>query len=83
MKTQYQGDFISHQNDHIVYLEGSSRIYIGSLESFEEWGIQQFRFVDKIDKLVYKQESLDYYKNKINHTDGRSYVYLDLNINTV
>ena len=39
----------------IVYLSGEKLTYIGNCDSFIEWAIQNFRFVDQIDKNVYKK----------------------------
>jgi len=41
-----KGEFVKHQDEMIVYLGGSSNTYIGNSESFKEWAIQNFRFVD-------------------------------------
>jgi hypothetical protein len=46
LKTKLKGEFIKHHDDMIVYLSGEKLTYIGNCDSFIEWAIQNFRFVD-------------------------------------
>ena len=43
-----------------------------------EWAIQEFRYIDNTSKMIYKKMATDAYKNCINDTPGRSYVYIDV-----
>ena len=52
--------------------------FIGSMDSFLEWAIQEFRYIDNTSKMIYKKMATDAYKNVINNTPGRSYVSIDV-----
>ena len=53
--------------------------YLGGAESFTEWALQEFRYTDRTSSLIYKKIASDAYKNAIQKTPGRSYVYLKIN----
>jgi hypothetical protein len=48
------------------------------MDSFLEWAIQEFRYVDNSAKMIYKKMATDAYKNIINNTPGRSYVFIEV-----
>ena len=48
------------------------------MDSFLEWAIQEFRYIDNTSKMIYKKMATDAYKNVINNTPGRSYVSIDV-----
>lgn len=52
--------------------------YIGGCESFLEWALQNFRYVDNTSNVIYKTMSANAYKQTINETEGRSYVQMEL-----
>jgi hypothetical protein len=48
------------------------------MDNFLEWAIQNFRYIDNTSNMIYKKLANDAYRNVINNTPGRSYVYLDV-----
>ena len=52
--------------------------YIGNMNNFLEWALQEFRYTDKTANMVYKKLANDYLKNVYNHSQGRSYVFMDI-----
>ena len=65
----------------VIFLNGST--YIGSTENFLEWAIQNFRYIDNTSGMIYKKMANDAYRNVINNTPGRSYVYIDISYGDV
>ena len=60
----------------IVYLNDSQ--YIGNCDHFLEWALQQFRYVDTSNQIIYKKLAINLHKEMINNTKGRSYIYFDI-----
>lgn len=62
----YQGKFYGHKGHSlIVYLVSSETgavTYIGGCESFLEWSLQNFRYVDNTSNIIYKTMSSNAYK---------------------
>lgn len=76
-----KGEFYKHKGHSlIVYLAHPSgeTTYIGGCESFLEWALQGFRYVDNTSNIIYKNLSSNAYRTAINETDGRSYVQLEI-----
>ena len=76
-----KGKFYQHKGHNlVVYLAHPSgeTTYIGGQESFLEWALQGFRYVDNTANIIYKNLSANGYKTAINDTEGRSYVQLDI-----
>jgi len=42
--------------------------------------LNEFRYLDKSSQLIYKKKAHDTYKNLIENTQGRNYIYLDISI---
>ena len=76
LQNSKKGDFYNHKGNLIVFLNNSQ--YIGSIDNFMEWAIQEFRYIDNTSKMIYKKMANDAYKNCINNSPGRSYVYVDV-----
>ena len=76
LQNEKKGDFYNHKGNLIVFLNNSQ--YIGSIDNFMEWAIQEFRYIDNTSKMIYKKMATDAYKNCINNTPGRSYVFIDV-----
>lgn len=76
-----KGDFYGHKGHSlVVYLVHPSgeTTYIGGCESFLEWALQGFRYVDNTSNIIYKNLSANAYKAAVNDTEGRSYVRLEI-----
>jgi len=56
-------------------------IYVGDGETFLDWALNEFRYQDLTNMLIYKKKSADAYKNLIENTPGRNYAFIDININ--
>lgn len=78
MKKEKKGDFIKHHGNHIVFVNDNQ--YIGLSHNFLEWAVQNFRYVDTMNKIVYKRVAKAINKNRILHTPGKSVVYLNIKL---
>ncbi len=47
---------------------------------FTEWVLNEFRYLDKTSSVIYKKKANDTFKNLIENTPGRQYVYLDVSV---
>ena len=54
--------------------------YIGDADVFQDWALNEFRYLDKSSNLIYKKKAHDTYKNLIENTPGRQYLYMDISI---
>lgn len=77
MQNRFKGEFYQHKGSPLVLLNGVQ--YIGDMNKFLEWALQNFRYTDKTSALIYKKVASDAHRNAINNTPGRSYVQLSLN----
>ena len=76
-----KGDFYHHKGHSlIVYLESAAgeSTFIGGCESFLEWALQNFRYVDNTSAIIYKNLSANAYKAAVHQTEGRSYVQIEI-----
>lgn len=81
LQNLHKGDFFGHKGHSlVVYLtDASGKVtYIGGCESFLEWALQGYRYVDNTSNIIYKNLSSNAYKAAVNDTEGRSYVQLDI-----
>ena len=76
LKAEKKGYFYQHKGNLIIYMNGDK--YIGSMDSFLEWAVQEFRYIDNTSSMIYKKMANDAYKNEINHTVGRSFVFMEV-----
>ena len=67
-----KGEFYQHKGSPIVILNGS--VYIGGVDNFLNWAMNEFCYTDNTSALIYKKLAGDAYKKAINETPGRSYV---------
>lgn len=80
LQVEKKGPFFHHKaSAPIVFY--NDLIYIGDGETFLEWALNEFRYVDTTNALIYKKRSIDAFKGLIENTSGRNYVYLDVNVN--
>ena len=77
IQNELKGNFYQHKGSPLVILNGN--VYLGGEDSFVEWALQTFRYTDSTSTMIYKKLAGDCYKNAINNTPGRSYVYMDIN----
>jgi hypothetical protein len=77
LQTQLKGEFYIHRGSPIAFVNGCQ--YIGGKVSFLEWALQEFRYTDSSSNLIYKKLASDAYRNAINNTPGRSYVWMKIN----
>jgi hypothetical protein len=76
LQNSLKGDFYQHKANLVIFLNGST--YIGSMDNFLEWAIQNFRYIDNTSSMIYKKMANDAYRSVINNTPGRSYVFIDI-----
>ena len=80
LQVEKKGPFFNHKAaSPIVYFNDIS--YVGDGETFLEWALNEFRYTDTTNTLIYKKKAADAYKALIDNTPGRNYVFLDVNIN--
>jgi hypothetical protein len=70
-----KGDFFTHKGNMIVYINDK---YIGDCDMFLEWALQNFKYVDNTNLLIYKKMAAKHIKDQINNTKGRSYAYMNI-----
>lgn len=73
-----KGPFYHHRSSPLVFVNGST--YIGGLDQFMEWALNEFRYTDKSSILIYRKAAGDAHRSVINDTPGRSYVYMNIEI---
>lgn len=76
LQNKNKGVFYEHKGNMIVFLNKVD--YIGGPESFLEWALQEFIYIDNTSSFIYTKMSNDQYMKAVNFTEGRSYVFLDL-----
>jgi hypothetical protein len=54
--------------------------YIGDDQAFFDWVLGEYRYIDKSSMMIYKKKANDGYKQLIENTPGRQYVYLDISV---
>ena len=60
-----------------------SHHYIGDCEAFMHYVLNEFRYLDKTNEIIYRKKASDAFRSAINNTPGRSYVSLDVSANQV
>lgn len=75
-QNELKGLFYQHKGSPLVFVNGST--YIGGVEQFMEWALQEFRYTDKSSILIYRKAAGDAHRAAINETPGRSYVYMNI-----
>jgi hypothetical protein len=76
LQNEKKGDFYQHKGNLIVFVNDS--LYVGSMDNFLEWATQEYRYIDNTSMMIYKKMATDGYKNCINSTPGRSFVFMDI-----
>jgi len=79
IQLEKKGPFFHHKTSPLVFYNES--LYIGDGDAFNEWVLNEFRYLDKTNPVIYKKKANDTFKNLIENTPGRAYVYLDISIN--
>ena len=79
LQVEKKGPFFTHNvSSPIVFF--NDNIYVGDGETFLEWALNEFRYVDSESPQVYKKRAEDAYKKLIEGTPGRNYAFLDINV---
>ena len=55
-------------------------VYIGDSETFLDWGLNEFRYVDQTSAIINKKRASDAYRALIDNTPGRNYAFFDVNV---
>lgn len=76
VQTEKKGAFFAHKPSPLIFY--NDNIYVGDSEAFQDWVLNEFRYMDKSSNLIYKKKAHDTYKNMIENTPGRAYVYMDV-----
>lgn len=75
-----KGPFFNHKaNAPIVFYNDLA--YVGDADTFIDWALNEFRYVDSTSNLIYKKKALDAYRGLIDNTPGKNYAFMDVNIN--
>ena len=79
LQIEKKGPFFTHKvASPIVYY--NDNVYVGDGETFLEWALNEFRYVDTTSPLIYKKRASDAYRKLIEGTPGRNYAFLDINV---
>lgn len=80
LQVEKKGPFFHHKpSAPLVYF--NDVVYIGDAETFIEWALNEFRYVDQTSKMINKKRAADAFRALIDNTPGRDYAYLDVNVN--
>ena len=80
LQIEKKGPFFNHKaSSPIVYYNDC--VYVGDGETFLEWALNEFRYVDTTSMLIYKKKAADAFKTLIENTPGRNYAFFDIHIN--
>lgn len=66
LRTEKKGKFFHHKDYIIVYLNEGQ--YIGGANNFLEWALQNFKYIDKGNQLLYKKLASNEIRNMYNET---------------
>lgn len=77
MQSDKKGLFYTHKHSPLVICNNDE--YIGGVDQFLEWALQQFRYTDNTHDIIYKKLAYDAIKRVVNETPGRSYSFMNLN----
>lgn len=78
VQNDLKGAFYHHKGSPLVILNMTQ--YIGGVDSFLEWALQNFRYTDKSSDMIYRKLAHDASKKQFNETPGRSYVFMNYQI---
>lgn len=78
IQVEKKGSFYHHKQSPLIFY--NDNCYIGDGDVFTDWVLNEFRYLDKTSPVIYKKKAADTYKNLIENTPGRQYVYLDISI---
>lgn len=79
LQIEKKGPFFNHKSSApIVYYNDC--VYVGDAETFLEWALNEFRYVDTTSLLIYKKRSTDAFRQLIEATPGRRYCFLDVSV---
>ena len=79
IQVEKKDSFFHHKISPLVFF--NDNCYIGDGDAFNDWVLNEFRYLDKTNPVIYKKKANDTFKNLIENTPGRQYVYMDISIN--
>jgi hypothetical protein len=53
-------------------------VYIGDADTFLDWALSEFRYVDSSKDMIYKKRASDAMRQLIDNNPNRNYAYLDI-----
>ena len=76
-----KGPFFNHKaSSPIIFY--NDLVYIGDAETFLDWALSEFRYVDSTKDMIYKKRASDAMRALIDNNPNRNYVYMDIQIVT-
>jgi hypothetical protein len=80
LQVEKKGPFFNHKASAPIIFYNDI-IYIGDAETFLDWALSEFRYVDTTSPVIYKKKASDAFRNLIDNTPGRNYAFMDVSIN--
>lgn len=79
IQLEKKGPFFHHKpSAPIVFM--NDVVYIGDSETFLDWALNEFRYVDQTSAIINKKRASDAYRALIDNTPGRHYAFFDVNV---
>jgi hypothetical protein len=79
IQLEKKGPFFHHKpSAPIVFM--NDVVYIGDSETFLDWALNEFRYVDQTSAIINKKRASDAYRALIDNTPGRNYAFFDVNV---
>ena len=75
-----KGPFFNHKATSPIVLY-NDLAYVGDADTFIDWALNEFRYLDSTSDIIYEKKALDAYRSLIDNTPGKNYAFMDVNIN--
>ena len=77
LQVEKKGPFFNHKaSSPIIFY--NDVVYIGDAETFLDWALSEFRYVDSSKDMIYKKRASDAMRQLIDNNPNRNYAYLDI-----
>jgi hypothetical protein len=77
LQVEKKGPFFNHKaSSPIIFY--NDVVYIGDAETFLDWALSEFRYVDSTKDMIYKKRASDAMRALIDNNPNRNYAYLDI-----
>jgi len=77
LQVEKKGPFFNHKaSSPIIFY--NDVVYIGDAETFLDWALSEFRYVDSSKDMLYKKRASDAMRQLIDNNPNRNYAYLDI-----